>query len=174
MDRPLKQNLIMWKKPNPKIAFEGIWSKLYEEDAESAEVGFVAYGGKVDEISESATQFPHRAGNLYKIAYTVGWQREDNIKSQRYLSWIRKFYSFMSSFVSKSPREAYINYRDNDIGTNNKGNTSYAQTSIWSRKYFKNNFDKLVHVKTMIDPNNFFKHEQSIPSLLSWYKRRGY
>ncbi|XWS13318.1 hypothetical protein CRYUN_Cryun36dG0027300 [Craigia yunnanensis] len=155
------------KKPIPENAFQGIWSKLYEEDAESAEVGFVAYGGKMDEIPESATPFPHRAGNLYKIAYTVGWQEEDNIQSQRYISWIRKFYSFMSSFVSKSPRGAYINYRDNDIGTNNKGNTSYAQASIWGRKYFKKNFNKLVYVKRMIDPDNFFKHEQSIPPLLS-------
>ncbi|XVF37895.1 hypothetical protein REPUB_Repub20aG0050500 [Reevesia pubescens] len=152
------------KKPIPKIAFKQIWSKLYEEDAESAVIGFIAYGGKMDEISEFATPFPHRAGNMFKIAYTVGWQGEENIKSQRYLSWIRKFYSFMSSFVSKSPRQAYINYRDNDIGTNNKGNTSYDQASIWGRKYFKNNFDKLVHVKTRIDPDNFFKHEQSIPT----------
>ncbi|XP_022761023.1 berberine bridge enzyme-like 8 [Durio zibethinus] len=156
------------KKPIPEAAFEGIWSKFYEEDAESAVMGFIAYGAKMAEIPESATPFPHRAGNMYKIAYTVGWQQEDQIKSQKYMRWIRKFYSFMSSFVAKSPREAYINYRDNDIGTNSKGNmTSYAQASIWGRKYFKNNFDKLVFVKTMIDPDNFFKHEQSIPPLMS-------
>ncbi|XVE81220.1 hypothetical protein DITRI_Ditri15bG0045400 [Diplodiscus trichospermus] len=154
------------KNPIPEAAFEGIWSKLYEEDAESAEVGFIAYGGKMDEILESATPFPHRAGNLYKIVYTVGWQEEENVKSQRYIRWIRKFYSFMSPFVTKSPRGAYINYRDNDIGTNSEGKTSYDEASIWGRKYFKNNFDKLVHVKTMIDPENFFKHEQSIPPLV--------
>ncbi|WRX21388.1 FAD linked oxidase [Theobroma cacao] len=70
------------KKPIPETALEEIWSKLYEEDAESAVIGFIAYGGKMDEITESATPFPHRAGNLYKIAYTVGWQQEDNIKSR--------------------------------------------------------------------------------------------
>ncbi|KAI6703146.1 hypothetical protein NL676_012282 [Syzygium grande] len=67
-------------------------------------------------------------------------------------------------YVSKSPREAYINYRDLDIGTNNvKGDTSYKQASAWGKKYFKNNFDRLVHVKTVVDPGNFFRHEQSIP-----------
>ncbi|XP_021286633.1 berberine bridge enzyme-like 18 [Herrania umbratica] len=161
------------KEPIPEIALEGLWSKLYEEEAKSAGLVFVAYGGIMDEIPETATPFPHRAGNLYKILYTVGWQKEDNKSSQKYISWIRRVYSYMSSFVSQSPREAYINYRDLDIGINSKGNTSYAQASIWGHKYFKNNFDKLLRVKTMIDPKNFFRHEQSIPPLLSGWKKRG-
>ncbi|XP_021291023.1 cannabidiolic acid synthase-like [Herrania umbratica] len=153
------------KEPIPEIAFTGILSKLYETEAEVAGIGFVAYGGKMDEIPETATPFPHRAGNLYKVIYNVGWKEEDNVNSQKYLSWIRDFYSYMSSFVSKSPREAYLNYRDLDIGLNNEGNTSFVQASIWGRKYFKENFDRLVHVKTIIDPKNYFKHEQSIPPL---------
>ncbi|WRX21387.1 FAD linked oxidase [Theobroma cacao] len=60
------------KEPIPEIAFTGILSKLYEVEAESAGIGFVAYGGKMDEIPETATPFPHRAGNLYKIIYSVG------------------------------------------------------------------------------------------------------
>jgi hypothetical protein len=32
----------------------------------------------------------------------------------------------------------------------------------------KNNFDRLVHVKTKVDPANFFRNEQSIPPLSSW------
>ncbi|XVF37894.1 hypothetical protein REPUB_Repub20aG0050400 [Reevesia pubescens] len=115
------------KEPIPETAFEGIWSKLYEKEANSAAIHFIAYGGKMDEIPETATPFPHRAGNLYKIAYNVGWQIGDNIKSQRYINWVRKVYSYMTSFVSKSPREAYINFRDLDIGTNNEGNTSYSR-----------------------------------------------
>ncbi|XWS13321.1 hypothetical protein CRYUN_Cryun36dG0027600 [Craigia yunnanensis] len=150
------------KKPLPEIAFLGIWSQLFEEEGGS--LNFVAYGGKMDEISETATPFPHRIGNLYKISYNVRWPVEDNINSQRYISWIRNLYSYMGSFVSKSPRESYINYRDLDIGMNNDGNTSYVHASVWGRKYFKKNFDRLVYVKTMVDPENFFKHEQSIPS----------
>ncbi|XP_021299411.1 berberine bridge enzyme-like 18 [Herrania umbratica] len=162
------------KEPIPEIALKGLWSRLSEAEAESVVVGFFAYGGIMDEIPETATPFPHRAGNLYKILYNVGWQEEDNINSERYIRLARGLYSYMSSFVSKSPREAYVNYRDLDIGTNNRGNTSYAQASIWGRKYFKNNFDRLVHVKTMIDPENFFRHEQSIPPLFSSHKPRAH
>jgi len=71
-------------------------------------------------------------------------------------------------FQKKNPREAYVNYRDLDIRINKlAGNTSYKQASIWGRKYFKNNFDRLVRVKTAVDPANFFRHERSIPSLSS-------
>ncbi|XVF09838.1 hypothetical protein REPUB_Repub07fG0131500 [Reevesia pubescens] len=159
------------KEPIPEIGLRGLWSRFSEKEAESGVIGFFAYGGRMDEIPEDATPFPHRAGNLYKLLINVGWEEEDNINSERYISWIRRVYSYMSSFVSKSPREAYIGYRDLDIGTNNiKGNISYARASIWGRKYFKNNFDRLVLVKTMSDPENFFRHEQSIPPLISSLK----
>jgi FAD/FMN-containing dehydrogenase len=75
----------------------------------------------------------------------------------------------MTPYVSKNPRQVYVNYRDLDLGINKlDGNTSYKQASIWGRKYFKNNFDRLVRVKTAVDPANFFRHEQSIPPLSSW------
>ncbi|KAJ7015315.1 cannabidiolic acid synthase-like [Populus alba x Populus x berolinensis] len=75
---------------------------------------------------------------------------------------------YMTPYVTKNPRQAYINYRDLDLGMNNLGNTSYKQARIWGTKYFKNNFDRLVHVKTKVDPDNFFRNEQSIPPLSSW------
>ena len=74
----------------------------------------------------------------------------------------------MTPYVSSSPREAYFNYRDLDLGVNNViGDTSYEQASIWGKPYYKDNFDRLVRVKTVVDPGNFFKNEQSIPPLSS-------
>ncbi|KAF3666642.1 putative DEAD-box ATP-dependent RNA helicase 16-like [Capsicum annuum] len=114
---------------------------------------------------ESETPFPHRDGNIFMIHYGVNWEKMES--SEKHLSWIRKLYGYMASYVSKSPRAAYFNYRDLDLGVNNKGNTSNAQARIWGEKYFKNNFDRLVKVKTKVDPTNFFRNEQSIPPLLS-------
>ncbi|GAY33900.1 hypothetical protein CUMW_008650 [Citrus unshiu] len=73
-------------------------------------------------------------------------------------------YSFMTPFVSKSPRSAYLNYRDVDIGINHHGEDSYAEGKVYGEKYFNGNFDRLVKVKTMVDPENFFRNEQSIPT----------
>ncbi|KAK6233695.1 hypothetical protein QUC31_006101 [Theobroma cacao] len=156
------------KEPIPKIVFEGMWQKFYEEEGKYGIIFLIPYGGRMDEIPETETPFPHRAGNMYKIIYYVGRAQEENLEFQKYINWIRRIYRHMTPYVSKSPREAYANYRDLDIGVNNKGNTSYAQASTWGFKYFKNNFNKLVRVKTLVDPKNFFRHEQSIPPVSSW------
>ncbi|WMV15544.1 hypothetical protein MTR67_008929 [Solanum verrucosum] len=146
---------------------EGIW-KLYNKLGENAgvELQFSPYGGKLSEISESETPFPRRAGNIFMIEYGAFWMKMEN--SKRSLNWSRKLYRYMAKYVSKSPRAAYFNYRDLDIGVNNiNGNTSYEQARIWGVKYFKNNFDRLVKIKTKIDPTNIFRNEQSIPPLLA-------
>ncbi|KAE8694259.1 FAD-binding Berberine family protein [Hibiscus syriacus] len=118
------------KQPIPEFVFKGMGRWFEEEEGRNASINLVPYGGRMDEISETETPFPHRAGNLYN-----------------------------------SPREAYINYRDLDIGVNDEHKTSYDQASTWGFKYFKKNFEKLVKVKSLVDPENFFKHQQSIPSI---------
>lgn len=154
------------REPIPKATIEGIWQRLKAQDIETSQLVFVPYGGRMSQISESDAPFAHRAGYLYKIGYIVWW-KEQSLKAEiRHISWIREVYEYMAPFVSKSPRAAYVNYRDLDIGTNNKyGKTSYKLASIWGLKYFGNNFKRLVYVKTRVDPYDFFRHEQSIPTL---------
>ncbi|KAJ4702889.1 cannabidiolic acid synthase-like [Melia azedarach] len=161
------------REPIPEIALEGIYERFYHEEGETAQLFLVPYGGKMSEISESEIPFPHRAGNIYQIEHLVAWTEEGIEASQRHIDWIRNLYSYLAPYVSKNPRAAYINYRDLDIGTNYKGYTSYQQASIWGLKYFKNNFNRLVHVKTRVDPDNFFRNEQSIPPLSSRWKKNG-
>ncbi|KAL8508201.1 hypothetical protein ACS0TY_018694 [Phlomoides rotata] len=153
------------QKPLPEYGLEGIWRLFYEPEANDSFVIFSPYGGRMDEIPESSIPFPHRAGNLYKIQHLVYWQANEVQDTDKYISWIRRLYSYMAPYVSNSPRAAYINYRDLDIGVNNNtGPTSCAQASVWGIKYFKSNFDRLVRVKTIVDPANFFRNEQSIPA----------
>ncbi|XWS17973.1 hypothetical protein CRYUN_Cryun32bG0002400 [Craigia yunnanensis] len=155
------------KEPIPVTALEGLWKRIYEEEPGSVQLIFSPYGGIMDEIPESETPYPHRAGTLFNIHYIVIWAEEDASASQKYISYMRRLYRYMEPYVSKSPRTAYMNYRDLDIGSNNNGKyTSYRQASKWGLKYFNSNFNRLIHVKSMVDPQNFFRHEQSIPSLV--------
>jgi hypothetical protein len=170
---PFKAKSDYVQEPIPEHGFEGIWKRFSQKEAETAIMILTPYGGRMSEISESATPFPHRAGNIYKIQQLVYWEEEETAASERHIRWIRRLYGYLAPYVSKSPRAAYVNYRDLDIGSNGKGNTSYRRASIWGTKYFKSNFDRLVQVKTIVDPSNFFKNEQSIPPFSSGWKKRG-
>ncbi|KAI8569518.1 hypothetical protein RHMOL_Rhmol02G0284800 [Rhododendron molle] len=151
------------KEPIPESGLEGIWKRFLEED--SPLMIWNPYGGMMSKIPESDIPFPHRNGTLFKIQYLTLWGDADKDSPGKHVDWIRQLYNYMSNYVSKFPREAYVNYRDLDLGMNKNGSTDFVQASVWGSKYFKNNFNRLVRIKTKVDPDNFFRHEQSIPTL---------
>ncbi|KAK7368713.1 hypothetical protein VNO80_10742 [Phaseolus coccineus] len=159
------------RKPIPIDGLRGLWRLLYDDKIEYAQLQFAPYGGRMSDISESEIPFSHRSGYINHIHYVVVWEEEGNEATQRHMDWIRRLYKYMEPYVSNSPRAAYLNYRDLDIGVNNNGYTNYTQASIWGFKYFSNNFKRLARVKTKVDPHNFFRNEQSIPTL---YKEEKY
>ncbi|XP_061339386.1 tetrahydroberberine oxidase-like [Gastrolobium bilobum] len=146
------------KEPIPLLGLEGLWKMLLLED--SPFLTITPYGGIMSEISESETPFPHRKENLYGIQYFVNLV--SNEETPKHIDWIRRLYAYMAPYVSKSPRQAYLNYRDLDLGVN-RGNSSYEEAKSWGLKYFNNNFERLAVVKARVDPENFFRDEQSIP-----------
>ncbi|KAI3994535.1 hypothetical protein MKX01_015561 [Papaver californicum] len=154
------------RHPISKTGLEGLWKRVLEK--ENPFIIFTPYGGKMNEISESALPFPHRSGTLYMIMYVVSWKEEGLETSKKYITWTRNLYRYMAPYVSKCPREAYINYRDLDLGQSKNGTASYRLGRTWGKKYFKGNYKRLVQVKSKFDPENFFKHEQSIPSVASY------
>ncbi|KAM3251745.1 hypothetical protein P3L10_005815 [Capsicum annuum] len=73
----------------------------------------------------------------------------------------------MEPYVTNSPRTAYLNYKDLDFGSYDE-DYSYSRAKIWGEKYFNGNFERLAKVKSKVDPDNFFRHEQSIPPYQSY------
>ncbi|XP_030441060.2 berberine bridge enzyme-like 19 [Syzygium oleosum] len=159
----LKRKSDYVQTPISKANLELLWKKMIE----LGKVGLVfnPYGGRMSEIPASATPFPHRAGNLFKIQYSINWSEDDPELEKNYLEQARSLHSFMTPFVSKNPRSAYLNYRDLDIGTSTNGKNSYEEGRVYGVSYFNDNFERLVKVKTAVDPTNFFRNEQSIPPL---------
>ncbi|KAK3021331.1 hypothetical protein RJ639_047074 [Escallonia herrerae] len=131
----------------------------------TGEMHWTPCGGRMAETPESETPYPHRAGNIFMIYEAVYWNKKDGAVSQRHIDCVRKLYKYMTPFVAKNPRSSYLNYRDYDLGINSKGKTSYEEASVWSVKYFKDNFKRLAEVKAMVDPDDFFRSEQTIPPL---------
>ncbi|XP_059288289.1 berberine bridge enzyme-like 15 [Lycium ferocissimum] len=149
--------------PLPVTGIQGMWKKFLQEDIPM--MIWNPYGGMMGKISESSIPFPHRKGVICKIQYLTAWLDGDKKSADKHIKWIRGLYEYMGAFVSKFPREAYVNYRDLDLGMNRNAKSNFLEASVWGKKYFKNNYDRLVLVKTKVDPDNFFWHEQSLPIL---------
>ena len=161
----LKRKSDYVQNPISKDGLEWLWKKMIEVGKTG--LVFNPYGGRMNEIPASETPFPHRAGNLFKVQYSVNWEEAGSEADKNFMTQIRRLYSYMTPFVSKNPRSTYLNYRDLDIGVMEAGKDSFEQGSVYGYKYFNDNFDRLVKVKTAVDPENFFRNEQSIPTLPS-------
>lgn len=103
-----------------------------------------AYGGAVSRVASEATAFNHRNA-LYSIQYYSQWS--DVSKTALRLEMIRAVHASMRPFVSG---RAYVNYCDLDLKN-------------WPDAYWGTNLERLKSVKRTWDPENFFRHAQSIP-----------
>ncbi|KAJ4719671.1 putative Reticuline oxidase [Melia azedarach] len=161
----LKRKSDYVKEPIPREGLEGLWQKMIE--LETPYMNFNPYGGKMHEIPATETPFPHRAGNLWKIQYVTNWNEEGKEAENYYIDLTRQLYNYMTPYVSKNPRQAFLNYRDLDLGINSHNGleASYLEGSAYGIKYFLENFDRLVKIKREVDPENFFRNEQSVPIL---------
>ncbi|KAK1418613.1 hypothetical protein QVD17_27758 [Tagetes erecta] len=148
------------KQVIPETELEGIW-KIMLDGESSPFMIWNPYGGMMSRLPEESTPFPHR-NVLFMIEYVATWLVNEKRSMNQHLYGIHKLYRYMTQFVSMWPRQAYANHRDFDVGMND-GNGSYEQASVWGRRYFKGNFERLVQIKSWFDPDNFFRHEQSIP-----------
>ena len=125
-------------------------------------------GGIMDKIPESKTPFPHRK-TLIMLFESVNWAPNDTpeVAEVRKI-WLRDIHEIVGDYVQKNPRLGYVNYRDYGLGMNNPhGETNIEQAKKWGIPYFKDNFNRLVKVKNKVDPDNFFKNEQSFPLIPS-------
>ena len=159
----LKRKSDYLKEPIPRSGLENLWKLMVK--LQTPQLTFNPYGGRMAEIPANATPFPHRAGNLFKLQYATNWNEGGSERAEYYINLTRKLHTYMTPFVSSNPREAFLNYRDLDLGINHQGANSYDEGKSYGIKYFKDNFDRLVRIKTKVDPLNFFRNEQSIPTL---------
>ncbi|KAL8508096.1 hypothetical protein ACS0TY_018595 [Phlomoides rotata] len=157
----LKRKSDYLKKPMPEQALDLLFKRMVELQTPS--LTFNPYGGRMAEIPASEKPFPHRAGVIAKLQYAANWNEDGEEAANRYLNLTRNLYAFMTPYVSMNPREAFLNYRDLDIGVNHNGRNSYLEGLVYGLSYFKGNFNRLVKIKTKVDPHNYFRNEQSIP-----------
>ncbi|CDY66956.1 BnaC03g75910D [Brassica napus] len=125
------------KKPIPKEGIEKLWNGMLKINNNIVYMHWNPYGGVMDTIPATATPFPHREGNLFKIQYYTAWFDANATKGS--LDMMKELYEVAEPYVSIDEAE------------------------IYGSKYFVGNLKRLMEVKAKYDPENFFKNEQSIP-----------
>lgn len=104
-----------------------------------------AYGGAVADIAPDATAFARRTGTLYCIQYYSSWAAAADTPTR--LAHMKNLYASMRPYVSGA---AYVNYCDLELPD-------------WPDAYWGANLARLKQVKSAFDPDNVFRHAQSVP-----------
>jgi FAD/FMN-containing dehydrogenase len=104
------------------------------------------YGGAINKIASDATAFVHRGNTKYVIQYYREWDGAG--QSDANIAMMRALYTSMRPFVSGG---CYVNYCDLDLGNG------------YAKAYWGDNLARLMKIKAQYDPNNMFRHAQSVP-----------
>lgn len=105
-----------------------------------------AYGGAIANTAADATAFAHRTGILFCLQYGSDWTNPSETPQR--LQDMQTFYAAMRPYVSGA---AYVNYCDLDLGAN------------FPAAYWGDNLARLKRIKSAFDPDNVFRHAQSVP-----------
>ncbi|KAF2317930.1 hypothetical protein GH714_041253 [Hevea brasiliensis] len=100
----------------PKSGLEAIWKSMLKVGRMFMQ--FNPYGGRMSELAETSSPFPHRAGYRFLILYSTNWEEKDGIDTEKQVNLLREMYDATAPYMTKEPREAFLNYRDLDIGSN--------------------------------------------------------
>jgi FAD binding domain/Berberine and berberine like len=108
----------------------------------------IASGGAVQRIAPDATAFVHRSG-AYLNEGDASWTPDAGRRTiDACTAWLQSLYVAMAPYLS---RRAYQNFIDPTLRD-------------WERAYYGENLGRLVDVKRRIDPDDYFRFAQSIPT----------
>ena len=110
-----------------------------------------ALGGAISRIPKEDTAFVHRDAR-FLLAIDSSWASSDSGRTeQENIDWVEEFADSMRPYTSEY---AYQNFIDRS-----QANSAHA--------YYGENLDRLVHIKRLRDPENFFHFRQGVPQHLA-------
>lgn len=107
-------------------------------------VTFETLGGAVSEVGNAETAYPHRHA---KFLVQSSVQPKNVDEQPVHLSGLKAVSRLLDKHASGG---AYVNYRDREL-------------SGWANAYWGENLPRLAAIKRKYDPENIFRHAQSIP-----------
>jgi FAD/FMN-containing dehydrogenase len=145
----------------PDDQIEAIYSHMTGSDVRGPLLQVDSYGGRINAIEAGQTAVAQR-DSVLKLQYQSYWS--DPAEDADRIGWLREFYRDVYSGTGGVPAPGdvtdgcYVNYPDTDI-SDPAWNTSGVP---WHDLYYKDGYARLQQVKGRWDPNDVFRHAQSV------------
>jgi FAD binding domain-containing protein/berberine-like enzyme len=141
----------------------GMWRNLTRTDHANpvSLIQIASYGGRTNAVASADTATAQR-DSVMKLNFITAWT--DPARDEPNIRWLRELYRDMFAETGgvPAPNEVtdgcFVNYADADLG-DPRWNTSGVP---WHTLYYKDNYRRLQRAKARWDPNNLFRHAQSI------------
>lgn len=142
---------------------EAVYEHLTRSPQNARIAGLVmpSTGGRIAEVGPAATAVAQR-DSIMKVTYEAYWYDENDDAAN--IAWVRGVYADVYAGTGGVPVPdertdgCYVNYPDSDLG-----DPRYNRSSVpWHDLYFKGNYRRLRDVKRRWDPNDVFRHRQSV------------
>ncbi|GAA1076625.1 FAD-dependent oxidoreductase [Nocardiopsis composta] len=164
------------RRPFTDAQIDAMWDHLGKKhflpedyDNPEARIQIDSYGSAINipERRHPATAVPQR-DSIMKMQYQVYWFPGDE-NEQKHIDWIQQTYQATFADTGGVPKTysgsgdhntdgCYINYPDGDLPEA----AADGGTEPWPVLYYKAAYPMLQQVKADWDPNNVFRHRQSI------------
>ncbi len=122
-----------------------ILTALEQWDDQFLSINLDLKGGAIDGPAVDATAFPHRGTSFMTLQYELRFN--DRRPRQTQLNWMRALQSITAVDANDM---AYVNYPDLDLDD-------------YATRYWGTNLPRLQQIKARYDPDNLFRHAQSVP-----------
>ncbi|WP_370936491.1 FAD-binding oxidoreductase [Amycolatopsis sp. cg13] len=147
----------------PESHLRTAYEYLTRADVTNPDTMLVAfsYGGAISAVDPAATAVAQR-DSTFKLLYQAFWSTVDADAAN--IGWVRDFFRAMYAETGGVPVPGevtdgcYVNYPDADL-SDPEWNASGVP---WHDLYFKGNYARLQRAKTQWDPEDVFRHRQSI------------
>ncbi len=105
-------------------------------------------GGAIEKVAADATAYVHRTARFIPEIKAI-WDLDKPGDTLKNVQWAYEFFEKFSQAGNSTG--AYVNYID-------------PLQHNWTDQYYGSNYKRLLKIKKKVDPNNYFKFQQSVGS----------